>query len=175
MSDKRSSGHKVCSRCGVDKLLADFTLVTRAKSGYAAHCKECNAALARGWRMSDPERSRSSVARYKINHPDRVRATQQRSYERRLPDIIDYQASRRALKAGVAVEVVYRAIIWERDNGICGICLEPADPHNWHLDHIIPLSRGGEHSYVNTRVSHPPCNTWKTNRLDSELPQRRAA
>jgi 5-methylcytosine-specific restriction endonuclease McrA len=30
-----------------------------------------------------------------------------------------------------------------------------------HLDHIVPLARGGEHSYANTQPAHPTCNRRK--------------
>jgi 5-methylcytosine-specific restriction endonuclease McrA len=39
------------------------------------------------------------------------------------------------------------------------------DPANWHLDHVVPLSRGGEHSYANVQVAHPFCNLSKGPRL----------
>ena len=69
---------------------------------------------------------------------------------------------RRALKAGPASsEPVSRALVFERDEGICGICLAPVDPVTWHLDHIVPLSRGGPHNYANVQVAHPLCNLSK--------------
>jgi 5-methylcytosine-specific restriction endonuclease McrA len=56
---------------------------------------------------------------------------------------------------------VDRGVVFLRDKGLCGECHEPVDPKNWHLDHITPTSRGGEHSYENTRVTHPRCNLSK--------------
>jgi 5-methylcytosine-specific restriction endonuclease McrA len=58
------------------------------------------------------------------------------------------------------IEAIDRAIVYERDKGICGICRKPVDS-DWHLDHIIPLSRSGEHSYANVQVSHSRCNLSK--------------
>ena len=59
------------------------------------------------------------------------------------------------------VETVNRAVVWKRDGGVCHICGMPADPNDWHLDHVRPLALGGEHSYANCRVSHPACNLKK--------------
>lgn len=59
------------------------------------------------------------------------------------------------------VERVYRSILFERDKGICGICGLPVDPNIWQVDHIIPIAKGGEHSYKNAQVSHPLCNAKK--------------
>jgi 5-methylcytosine-specific restriction endonuclease McrA len=67
----------------------------------------------------------------------------------------------RTRKRNQFVEKVDLAIVWARDEGICGICQEAADQSDWHLDHIQPLSKGGEHSYRNTQVSHPVCNLRK--------------
>lgn len=73
----------------------------------------------------------------------------------------DAAAARRARKRSVFVERVFRSVVWQRDEGVCGICGLAADPVDWHLDHVIALARGGEHSYANTQVSHPFCNLSK--------------
>lgn len=73
-------------------------------------------------------------------------------------------AVRRARKRDQFIEFVDVSVVWERDSGICHICREPADLDNWHLEHIVPLARGGEHSYANTAVSHPGCNLRKGDR-----------
>lgn len=75
-----------------------------------------------------------------------------------------YENARRARKNGSFVERVDLATLWERDGGICHICHEHAERWNWHMDHIVPISRGGEHSYANTAVAHPGCNLRKGNR-----------
>lgn len=75
-----------------------------------------------------------------------------------------YENGRRARKRGNFIEYVDLATLWERDGGTCHICREPADRWNWHMDHVIPISRGGEHSYANTAVSHPGCNLRKGDR-----------
>jgi 5-methylcytosine-specific restriction endonuclease McrA len=59
------------------------------------------------------------------------------------------------------VTTLDRSVVFERDEGVCGICGLPVDPANWHLDHIISLSQEGAHSYANTQVSHPACNQAK--------------
>lgn len=76
-------------------------------------------------------------------------------------------AARRARRLSQFVEHVDLAVVWARDRGICHICSQPADPADWHLEHKVPLSRGGEHSYENTAVSHPSCNKSKGAKLPS--------
>lgn len=68
----------------------------------------------------------------------------------------------------VYVEPVVLAVLRQRDNDTCRICGEPIDPtarppspHSATIDHVLPLARGGEHSYNNTQLAHYRCNTAK--------------
>jgi 5-methylcytosine-specific restriction endonuclease McrA len=72
---------------------------------------------------------------------------------------------RRARKQGATVEKFRHADIFERDGWICGICEDAVDPElayphpmSVSLDHVIPLSLGGEHSRANVRCTHLSCN-----------------
>lgn len=72
------------------------------------------------------------------------------------------QAKRRAIMAGgTATESFDRMEIFHRDGGICKICGEPANPFMFHIDHIIPIAAGGEHTRDNVQTSHPSCNMSK--------------
>lgn len=74
------------------------------------------------------------------------------------------------------VEEVQVEVLIERDKGICQICQKPVrlDVHYTHpdaptRDHIIPLSKGGEHSYANCQLACRDCNTIKNNRIEVNL------
>ena len=82
-----------------------------------------------------------------------------------------YQA-RRARKRGVDAERVVAVDVFDRDGWLCGICggevdsgLEWPDSGSASLDHIIPLSKGGTHTYANTQLAHLFCNVSKGNSL----------
>lgn len=78
-------------------------------------------------------------------------------------------ARRRALKAGSAVGAPFTsAEVFERDGWLCGLCSQPVDsaveypdPASASLDHVVPLSRGGEHSLENVQLAHLSCNVSK--------------
>lgn len=79
---------------------------------------------------------------------------------------------RRAQKLGTQVEDLRPIDIYERDIWLCGICSTPVDPDLSHphpmspsLDHILPLSRGGTHTYENVQLAHLTCNVSKGNRV----------
>jgi len=61
--------------------------------------------------------------------------------------------------------------VFERDNMICQICGKPCDPEDksWgasgalypSVDHIIPLAKGGTHTWDNVQCVHVLCNSYK--------------
>lgn len=81
--------------------------------------------------------------------------------------------ARRALMRGNAVGApVTVAALLERDGEECGICgeaidldLEHPDPLSKSIDHVIPISKGGEHSLTNCQLAHLGCNVRKSNKL----------
>ena len=74
--------------------------------------------------------------------------------------------SRRGRKMRAFVEVVKPEVVFVRSLRICGICKEYVlDNDKWHVDHIVPLALGGEHSYRNTQLAHAICNQRKGARL----------
>lgn len=77
-------------------------------------------------------------------------------------------AGRRAKRLNAFVENVDKRELWKRHDGICGICRTPVALVHTTIDHVVPLSRGGLHSYANTQPSHEECNVAKGNRLPSE-------
>lgn len=79
---------------------------------------------------------------------------------------------RRALKIGASAERIANADVFERDGWSCGICCEPVNPlAAWpdrmspSLDHIVPLSKGGAHTYANVQLAHLGCNVEKGARV----------
>lgn len=72
------------------------------------------------------------------------------------------RAKRKALKINAFVELVDPRRVFERDSYRCWICegeILPGHPR-WSpsVDHVVPLSLGGLHSYANVRTAHLFCN-----------------
>lgn len=74
----------------------------------------------------------------------------------------------RAHRYGLVYEPVDRARIFERDGWLCGLCHEPVDPalawpdpFSASLDHVVPMSRGGDHVPSNLQCAHLRCNISK--------------
>lgn len=105
-------------------------------------------------------RKATAEGRPQQHDPEAVRAAKRRYRERNPQAHRNHQAARRARLRAVRSERVDAAIVLIRDSGICGICGLAVGP-DWHLDHVIALVNGGEHSYANVQVSHPSCNSRK--------------
>lgn len=59
-----------------------------------------------------------------------------------------------------------------RDKGICHICgqkvsknTSPQSAEYPSIDHLIPVSKGGTHTWNNIKLAHRGCNTFKSNNL----------
>ena len=84
-------------------------------------------------------------------------------------------AKRRALKYGVGFdETITRKLVFEKDNGQCYLCKtethlehskENYEPKLSTVDHIIPISKGGPHTWENVRNCCLKCNITKHDRI----------
>lgn len=63
---------------------------------------------------------------------------------------------------------IERAYIIERDGGRCHLCGKVCEVAEIHLDHVVPLARGGDHSAANLRVACATCNLSKGARAVGE-------
>ncbi len=80
------------------------------------------------------------------------------------------QAKRRTQLRGGHGEFVDRAVVYGRDGGKCHICSRPVSRLNFHIDHLIPVSKGGGHTYNNVAIAHPRCNIKRgAGRLPAQL------
>lgn len=75
--------------------------------------------------------------------------------------------------------------LFKRDNGICWICGKQSILDDWQysktgkrypgdnraeIDHVIPVSRGGLHSWNNVRIAHHKCNHDKSDSIYPYVP-----
>lgn len=66
------------------------------------------------------------------------------------------------------IEFIDRGAVIERDASTCYLCGHPVEESNIEIDHVVPLARGGEHTYANLRVACQRCNRRKGTKLVSE-------
>lgn len=114
------------------------------------------------WHKKNPEKVSEYSRNYRLSHME----------EKRQKD-----RKRKALKLGNGHSPYTEAQILELYGTNCYLCDMPisldysrrAGIDNWrsglHIDHIIPLSVGGEDNLDNVRPSHAWCNMAKTNKV----------
>lgn len=73
-------------------------------------------------------------------------------------------------------ETVDRLAVFDAHDWICHLCNFPINPdlrmpHEFAatLDHVVPISRGGQHVWTNLRPAHSICNQNKSDALIEEL------
>lgn len=141
---------KQCRKCppGILKSTEEFWVSRkgRTRDGLMSTCKECTKAIRREWAARNPMREHESY---------------RRQYEACPEGYIQRAARYRASKRAAKIERIERLIVLERDDGVCGICGGDVNPLEFDIDHIIPLSKNGDHSYDNVQVAHPSCNNQK--------------
>lgn len=122
----------------------------------------------RRYREENSKRIRANERRRREENPDKVSRSQQRWRKENAPLLAAHAANRRARKAaatiGNPVAIKERvAAIYEEACVWCGAT------DNIHVDHIIPLSKGGAHSVENLQALCSSCNQKKGNKLPVEL------
>ena len=143
----------------------------RARKWAREHPEE-RRAKAREWYADNREHWKAGNKAWLKAHPEKMERMRQQTnmrrarWEKEHPDRSrDKCARRRALTCGVATaERFSRTDVWKRDSGVCHICGQVCDERNWHLDHLVPLTRGGTHQPANVAVAHPRCNMSRGNR-----------
>lgn len=133
-----------CSQCGGEK-----------ENPRRSWCRACEAAKARARYRAHPERQKLATQRYRERHP--VERRQQ----------INAVVRRYKLQLrGAVCEPYSRRLVYERDEGMCGICnrtidwtLPPLHQEGFTIDHLTPVSKGGTDTLDNVRSAHRRCNS----------------
>ncbi len=103
------------------------------------------------------ERKTKTNKRWKINNPEKVRL---------------YGVNRKAAQRGASGSFRKEDIltIYEKQRGLCFYC-GASLKDNYHIDHFIPLSKGGTNYPSNLRLACQACNLMKNNRVPQEFLQ----
>jgi 5-methylcytosine-specific restriction endonuclease McrA len=130
----------------------------------------------REWRIRNLERVRAAKrASYAAN--PRPYIEKAKAYAEKYPERVRAQARqaasvRRAIKR-LGVGVKLRAgLVWElleKQGNACVYCRESIAAATCHIDHIMPLSRGGEHVESNMQATCARCNKMKSNKLPDDF------
>jgi 5-methylcytosine-specific restriction endonuclease McrA len=159
-----------CRRCTVDKVNKkraenpeEFRAAERAR--YAAKPENYRARCRRN-RLNSREKTRKRSKERRTENIDKVRA-QNRAIAKRWRaahpfEAKQWSAKQRAIKRSVKTGQVTKKQIDNlhlKQKGKCAICRKKLTTR--HIDHIIPLSKGGAHEILNFQITCPGCNMSK--------------
>ena len=108
------------------------------------------------WRQANPEKMREMINAWKARNPDKLRA-------QRIRDNHKWRALLAKAAGTASTEQVAARV--EFFGGVCSYCGGPYE----HLDHAIPLSRGGTNWPANLRTACRPCNLSKGSKTVCEF------
>lgn len=134
----------------------------------------------RKWSKENSEYELRRHKEWAKNNPERVKERNKKNYDKHR-DMYIYLANRRRatrLKSNTEYYAAKEVIqAYGSDCHICGKKIDLDAPRRpkftgdvsfhmgLHLDHLVPLSRGGEDTIKNVRPAHAICNLQKGNRL----------
>jgi 5-methylcytosine-specific restriction endonuclease McrA len=164
-----------CKVCVADK---SAERIRTDRDGYVRYCKayrESNrsreAQKSRDWRKQNPERSKAIKDKYRLAHPRESALSKAKWKASNRPKVAEYQRRRRALKIGAEAQNAswFYEFVASRRKIRCYWCRQPVAKKRRHVDHIIPLSRGGAHSIENLCCACSDCNLKKGARMPNEF------
>lgn len=114
------------------------------------------------WTSADPKQDRERVRRWRAANPQKLR---------------DANHRRRARKFSAYVADVTQSDVSRMLSAQGGMCVAPGCGRDirgaFHVDHIIPLARGGTHEPANVQLLCPTCNCAKRAKLPAEFARAR--
>lgn len=170
---------KQCSTCKEWKTATNecFSNKKSGPLGLHSQCKQCAYKSGRKWREANPERAKGHIREWKKKNPELVKEHSRKWYKenyRKWQDANPEKKAarnqkRRALKAnadGTATAEQIKARFQYHENR-CYYCGD--NESGLHVEHRIPLSRGGSNWPSNLVPACPSCNLSKHTKTETEF------
>jgi len=182
-----SDGLRICKVCNIGKPLTEYHIDTGGTDGYRAQCKPCRNSYMSGYYDANRDSRMAYEQHRRTNQAEHMRALDMARYER-------HKDKRIAL----ATESVHirraRMMNAEYDKGItgtalrkihgdkccyCGVLMDfvrgkrgSIKPERATVEHILPISKGGTHTWANTTLACHRCNVSKNAKTVDEWSPR---
>ena len=177
---------KICTKCDVEKEFTEFYKDKSKKDGLSSSCKECKSAQNNEYMQTHKKDKSEYDAKRRAEKRDEINAKKRNYYHTKgkkvekiwraanWDKVLNYAKNskhkRRALERSYDLPSS-ELIVWiDSQEKICSYCKCDCIS-NYHIDHVIPLSKGGEHAISNLTIACPFCNISKGNKSLEEWQQ----
>jgi len=181
--------YKCCSKCKINKVISEFSKDRSRKDGIRVTCKQCDSLRLKIYNNKNKDRNIERRKIYTINNKEKI-SLRAKSYQiankekitelrRKNKDKLkeynkiysqtqarkisskNYKYKRRSItKQGDAT--TQQILKLQKNAKVCYWCKCSLKNVKVHIDHYVPLSKGGEHTLSNLVVSCQSCNLTKS-------------
>lgn len=152
---------KTCTECGITKPIIEFYKDDKCLYGVRSKCKECE--------------KKRHANRYKNNRDEIIQKNKEwkdRIKEDKTIPFWNMRATKvneRCQKKGVYGLIVGEDLLdaYNKQDRRCYFCHRKLDD-DFHIDHIVPISRGGTNVANNIAITCDYCNLHKSNNIFDE-------
>jgi 5-methylcytosine-specific restriction endonuclease McrA len=141
---------KTCTVCKELKSADLFSTDKKQKDGKHYACKVCCQLRSQKWRQANKEKHRQTNRAWEQSNPQKVKA---------------FKSKRKALVRNASVHKITNAEILKLYSSPCFYC---GLNGIMHIDHVVPISRGGNHSIGNLVAACQLCNLSKSSKTIME-------
>jgi 5-methylcytosine-specific restriction endonuclease McrA len=171
---------KECTKCFESKPFSAFGKFIHSKDGLKPHCKACRSSTGQNYYLANreairekvrvsnatnPESNRSRVARWRKDNPEKVLELSRRRENRRRA---------RKKENGFAFYAESEVLnVYGTTCHLCNVEIDLLAPRKvgrsgWenglHIDHLVPIAKGGSDTLENVRPAHGKCNLEKSSK-----------
>lgn len=166
---------RTCTKCGKVKSLTEYHRDKRSPGGLRRQCKECRRRQTMDWWYENQERQLQRHRDYVDANRERVQEIDRQRYynnrEQRSELAMSVTHAKRAREVGADYDfAVTKSALRDRDGDECHYCGRAMN-FAWTnhkipkgkatIDHVVPISAGGSHTFGNAVLACWECNSEK--------------
>jgi len=157
---------KVCTKCNIEKTKDGFRKHKGQKDGLSSQCKSCLSRNDREYRDNNQEKIAAGNRQYYANNQEKIVDCSRQYRANNTDKIAAYSRNSRARKRNAygSHTVAEIRAIFDSQLGLCANCkakLFKSGKYKFHVDHIVPLVKGGSNDRYNLQCLCPTCNLRK--------------
>lgn len=193
-----NSTHRICNVCNEQKTLIYFSKDKRSPSGRSGECTSCKNRMTREYKRNNKEKIKKESREYKLKNKDNIKEYSKKRYLKKKEHITNinkkwYSENKEKVRENRRKyarnnrdkfhikETIRRSRKIENTHELFDpkihnvyyhmrLRLEKCLGIKYHIDHILPLAKGGYHHHLNLQVIPSDLNSRKNNNLDFKHP-----